>query len=209
MSVIRANAETLLDGALKDEKRARSFIEAVLRNSERLSNLIADLLDLSRIEAGRYDIQGVNVGLEALVHRVVDSVGHKVSQKDMIVEVLVGDSLEVLADSQALEQVLLNLVENALKYTPAGGKLCICASETDARVRIEVQDNGPGIPVEHRARLFERFYRVDPGRSKEMGGTGLGLAIVKHLVGAMNGEVGMEPAEPSGSVFWVDLPKAG
>ena len=77
------------------------------------------------------------------------------------------------------------------------------------RVRIEVQDDGPGVPPEHRARLFERFYRVDPGRSKEMGGTGLGLAIVKHLVGAMNGEVGMEPAEPSGSVFWVDLPKAG
>jgi two-component system phosphate regulon sensor histidine kinase PhoR len=209
VSVIRANAETLLDGALTDEKRARSFIEAVLRNSERLSNLIADLLDLSRIEAGHYNVQGVSLVLSALATRVVDSVGQKLSQKEMSVEVFVDDAVEVWADAQALEQVLLNLVENAVKYTPAGGSLCVRASPSDERVRIEVQDDGPGIAAEHRARLFERFYRVDPGRSKEMGGTGLGLAIVKHLVGAMNGEVGMEPAEPSGSIFWVDLPKAG
>ncbi len=196
-------------GALTDEKRARSFIEAVLRNSERLSNLIADLLDLSRIEEGHYNVQGVSLVLSALATRVVDSVGQKLSQKEMSVEVFVDDAVEVWADAQALEQVLLNLVENAVKYTPAGGSLCVRASPSDERVRIEVQDDGPGIAAEHRARLFERFYRVDPGRSKEMGGTGLGLAIVKHLVGAMNGEVGMEPAEPSGSIFWVDLPKAG
>ncbi len=209
VSVIRANAETLLDGALADPKRARVFIEAVLRNSERLSNLLADLLDLSRIEAGRYELHGVSLELKSLVNRVVDSVGHKVSQKAMHVQVDVKAEVVVLSDTQALEQVLLNLIENAVKYTPAGGSLCVRAVTREDRVRIEVQDDGPGVPPEHRARLFERFYRVDPGRSKEMGGTGLGLAIVKHLVGAMNGEVGMEPAEPSGSVFWVDLPKAG
>ena len=96
---------------------------------------------------------------------------------------------------------------NGIKYTPNSGTLKLRATELSQKVRIEVQDDGPGIPPEHRPRLFERFYRVDPGRSKEMGGTGLGLAIVKHLVGAMGGEVGMEPVEPHGSNFWVELPK--
>ena len=107
----------------------------------------------------------------------------------MKVELLVDESTLVLGDAQALEQCW-RLVENAVKYTPHGGTLLVRASSSERRVRIEIQDNGPGVPPEHRARLFERFYRVDPGRSKEMGGTGLGLAIVKHLVGAMNGEVG-------------------
>ena len=118
-------------------------------------------------------------------------------------------SLEALGDAQALEQVLVNLAENAVKYTQEGGTLRVQVTSLAGKVRIEVEDNGPGISPEHRPRLFERFYRVDPGRSKAMGGTGLGLAIVKHLVGAMNGEVGMEPVEPNGSRFWVELPEAG
>ena len=175
MSVIRANAETLLDGALEDEERSHSFVQAILRNSERLSNLIADLLDLSRIEAGHYVVQESSLSLFMIANRVVDSISHKVTQKQMKVELLVDESTLVLGDAQALEQVLLNLVENAVKYTPHGGTLLVRASSSERRVRIEIQDNGPGVPPEHRARLFERFYRVDPGRSKEMGGTGLGL----------------------------------
>ena len=208
VSVIRANAETLLDGALEEEKAARVFVQAVLRNSERLSNLIADLLDLSRIEAGHYEVLESRLNLHAIVHRVAESVKHKLETKEMVLEISVEEHLEALGDAQALEQVLINLVENGVKYTPKGGRLLLRAQAVSDKVRIEVHDNGPGIAPEHRPRIFERFYRVDPGRSKEMGGTGLGLAIVKHLVGAMNGEVGMDPVEPNGSTFWVELPKA-
>ena len=208
VSVIRANAETLLDGALEEEKAARVFVQAVLRNSERLSNLIADLLDLSRIEAGHYEVLESRLNLHAIVHRVAESVKHKLEMKEMVLEISVEEHLEALGDAQALEQVLINLVENGIKYTPKGGRFLLRAQAVPDKVRIEVHDNGPGIAPEHRPRIFERFYRVDPGRSKEMGGTGLGLAIVKHLVGAMNGEVGMEPVEPNGSTFWVELPKA-
>jgi two-component system phosphate regulon sensor histidine kinase PhoR len=102
--------------------------------------------------------------------------------------------------------VLANLLDNAVKYTQEGGRVSVRARAGSGRVRVEVVDDGPGVEPKHRGRLFERFYRADPGRSREMGGTGLGLAIVKHLVLAMGGEVGMEPAEPSGSRFWFTLP---
>jgi two-component system phosphate regulon sensor histidine kinase PhoR len=111
----------------------------------------------------------------------------------------------VLGDGRALDQVLLNLLDNAIKYTPEGGQIVIRSMRQNDKVFIEVEDNGPGIKSQHRERLFERFYRVDSGRSKEMGGTGLGLAIVKHLAGAMGGEAGMRPARPQGSVFWISL----
>ena len=115
----------------------------------------------------------------------------------------------VLADSGALEQVLVNLLENASKYTPDKGTILI-RTTTDTKasnIRLEIADDGPGIAEHHRPRLFERFYRVDSGRAREVGGTGLGLAIVKHLAEAMNGTVGMMPNEPRGSVFWLSLPK--
>jgi two-component system phosphate regulon sensor histidine kinase PhoR len=105
-----------------------------------------------------------------------------------------------------LEQVFVNLLENAVRYTQSGGRVQVAARRLDGMVRLEVRDDGPGIEPRHRDRVFERFYRVDPGRSREMGGTGLGLSIVKHLVQAMGGRVGMEPNEPRGSVFWLTLP---
>jgi two-component system phosphate regulon sensor histidine kinase PhoR len=113
----------------------------------------------------------------------------------------------VLADSQALEQTLMNLLDNAIKYAPDGGKIRISSFSQGDRVRISVQDDGPGIPEKHRPFLFQRFYRVDPGRSRDIGGTGLGLSIVKTLVESMSGEVGMEPAAETGSIFWVTLPQ--
>lgn len=208
VSVIRANSETLLDGALTDERQARQFVSAVLRNAERLSSLVGDLLDLSQIEAGQYPMNLVPLGLVATFRRAVDSVSHAAASKQMALVVKEADDLHVLADVQALDQVLSNLVLNAVRYTPAGGCVTIRFVSAAPRVRIEVEDNGPGIAPEHRERLFERFYRVDPGRSKQMGGTGLGLAIVKHLVHAMGGTVGMVPAPKAGSVFWLELEQA-
>jgi len=103
--------------------------------------------------------------------------------------------------------VLVNLIDNAIKYTPAGGHVWIEARPSGERVRVEIRDDGPGIAARNRERVFERFYRVDPGRSRELGGTGLGLSIVKHLVESMDGQVGVEPNQPRGTTFWVELSK--
>ena len=182
VSVIHANSETLLDGALDDEKQAPKFVEAIYRNSARLGHLVADLLDLSRIEAGQYDLELEPIKLYGAGARATEAISIAAAKKNMDVFNEVPGELVALADMQALDQVLLNLVENAVKYTPENGRVIVRAFPVEDQVRIEVMDDGPGIPAEHHDRLFERFYRVDPGRSKQMGGTGLGLAIVKHLV---------------------------
>ncbi|MEL6184249.1 MAG: ATP-binding protein [Myxococcota bacterium] len=208
VSIVQANAETLLDGALADPKRARTFVEALHRNAERLSRIIADLLDLSRLEAGRYRFEMATVDVAESIEHAVEAVNARARSRDQQIEISVPDSQEVRADPKALEQVLLNLLENAIKYTPDGGHIAVRAEELGEQVRIEVQDDGPGIKPEHRARIFERFYRIDPGRSRDMGGTGLGLAIVKHFAESMRGRVGVEPAFPRGSIFWLTLPVA-
>ncbi len=208
VSVIRANAETLLDGALDDVEMAESFVEAVLRNAERLSRLVSDLLDLSRIEVGQYKVQIGPLPVAASVRRVVEALESRIEEQGLSVTVDVSSSLVARADAQALEQILTNLVDNAVKYTPQGGVIALRGYAMDGWVRLEVQDNGPGIDPVHHPRLFERFYRVDPGRSRQMGGTGLGLAIVKHLAAALRGRVGMSPAEHRGCIFWLELPAA-
>ena len=206
VSVIRANAETLLSGGIEDQRRAGGFVSAILRNAERLSTLVADLLDLSRLEAGRMPLSPRSLSAHAQVKRVTDSVGALAREKNVKLEVDVPEDLEIRADERAIDHILLNLVDNAVKYTPSTGHVVVRARQADGHVRFEVQDDGPGIDAHHRARIFERFYRVDPGRSKDMGGTGLGLSIVKHLAESMGGSVGIEPVRPHGSVFWVRLP---
>lgn len=206
VSIVQANAETLLDGALSDPVRARTFVEALHRNAERLSRIIADLLDLSRLEAGRYRFEMTGVDLPETIRHALDAVQDKADRRRQVIEVSVAEDQAVIADAKALEQVLSNLLENAIKYTPEGGHISVRAEERTHELRLEVQDDGPGIKPEHRSRIFERFYRIDPGRSRDMGGTGLGLAIVKHFMESMGGRVGVEPAFPRGSVFWVSLP---
>jgi two-component system phosphate regulon sensor histidine kinase PhoR len=121
------------------------------------------------------------------------------------ITVSVPNELDAAADPGALQQVLVNLLTNAIAHTPVGTRVVIAAAPVGPRVRLEVRDNGPGIPPAHRQRIFERFYRIDPGRSRDMGGTGLGLSIVKHLVESMGGTVGVSENRPRGSVFWVLL----
>ncbi len=208
VSIIRANAETLLDGGLDHPDQARRFLAAMLRSSDRLGRLVGDLLDISRIEAGQYTIERSKLALAPLVAQILESVGPQAAAKEISVSVEIPDQTTVAADGKALEQVLVNLVDNAVKYTPSGGHVWIRATPDEAAVRIEVADDGPDIGPAHRARVFERFFRVDPGRSRDMGGTGLGLSIVKHLADAMGGTVGVEPRSPQGSVFWVRLPNA-
>ncbi|MBL9106253.1 MAG: PAS domain-containing protein [Myxococcales bacterium] len=208
VSVIRLNAETLLDGALEKPEVARKFLEAQMRNADRLSALVSDLLEISRIEAGTYAVHSDVVAVLPVLERTIDSVERLAQEKNLTIVCDAPANLAVWADAHALEQVLVNLVDNAVKYTPGGGRIRVGARAEGERVCITVEDNGPGIEPRHRARVFERFYRVDKGRSREVGGTGLGLAIVKHLAEAMDGSVGVEPASPQGSIFWVRLAAA-
>jgi two-component system phosphate regulon sensor histidine kinase PhoR len=208
VSIIRANAETLLDGAVDDPVHARPLLEAAHRNAERLSRIITDLLDLSRLEAGRYEINRQAVPAAEITGRAIDAVERAAAERGTAITAEVPPALAVLADDKALEQVLVNYLENAVKYTPAGGQVAVAARRTGDRIRIEVRDNGPGIEARHRARVFERFYRIDPGRSRDMGGTGLGLSIVKHMAEAMGGAVGVDPVAPHGSAFWIELQAA-
>jgi two-component system phosphate regulon sensor histidine kinase PhoR len=200
MSIIRANAETLADGALGDRIHGPRLLDAILRHSERLSHLIGDLLDLSRLEAGRYRLRPGNLAVAEAVRRAVDGM-------DRAIHIEIAGGLTVFADDKALDQVLVNLVDNAAKHTPEDADVTVRARADGEAVRIEVRDTGPGIEPNLRGRVFERFYRVDPGRSREKGGTGLGLSIVKHLVESMHGRVGVDANEPRGSVFWVMLPR--
>jgi two-component system phosphate regulon sensor histidine kinase PhoR len=207
VSIIQANTETLLSGALDEPAAARRFLEAVRRNAERLGQLISDLLDISRIEAGKYEIAMQPISMASLARSVSKSVSESCRRRAVTLEIDVDPELRIYGDPGALEQVLVNLVENAVKYGPEGGVVELGAVEQGAAVRIEVRDEGPGVAPAHRRRVFERFYRVDPGRSRHMGGTGLGLAIVKNLTEAMGGDVGVDPREPQGSCFWVRIGK--
>ncbi len=207
VSIIQANAETLLNGAIDDREAAMDFLRSMVSNSERLSNLIGDLLDISRIEAGQYQLDLKPVPVALSIWRASAGLETQATEKNFSIQVEATGDLNVLADPKALDQVLFNLLDNAVKYAKPGGSVVIRAREDVDRVCIEIEDDGPGIAPKNRERLFERFYRVDPGRSRKMGGTGLGLAIVKHLLQAMNGEVGMTPAKPQGSIFKVHLPK--
>jgi two-component system, OmpR family, phosphate regulon sensor histidine kinase PhoR len=207
VSVIRATAETLADGALEaGPDVAGGFVDAILRNSERLTRLISDLLDISRIDSGNYRTEITEVEVHEAIARATQSV--KDGHDEHRISVLCDPSVVVLADAFALEHVLINLLENAVKYTPSGSHVQVRVRESAERVVVEVADDGPGIEARHRPRVFERFYRVDAGRSREKGGTGLGLSIVKNLVQSMQGTVGVKPNEPRGSVFWFELPAA-
>jgi two-component system phosphate regulon sensor histidine kinase PhoR len=207
VAVIRANAETLLAGAKDDPAMATKLIDGLHRNAERLARIIADLLDLSRLDAGQYRLDISTVSLRAVTEQSMTAIEMQAQKRGVTVKVNVPDVI-VRADGKALDQILVNLIDNGVKYTRPEGNVWVEAKELENTVRIEVRDDGPGIADKHRERVFERFYRADPSRSREAGGTGLGLSIVKHLVESMGGEVGVEPNTPRGSIFWLRLPKA-
>lgn len=211
LSVIRANLETLADGCYADQREADGLMKTSLRHAERLTHLVNDLLEISRIEVGKYPlaIEAVQVApIAKRAARLAEASATKFSGGSAGIDVEVPADLWVSADRRALEQILINLLENAAKYTPPTGTIRIIGGLLDGQGCVNVIDDGPGIDPEHRPRVFERFYRVDRGRSREVGGTGLGLSIVKHLALAQRGDVGVEANEPRGSVFWFRLPLA-
>ncbi len=205
VAVIRANAETLLAGAKDDPVMGAKLIDAVHRNSERLARILADLLDLSRLDAGQYRMEVHPTSLDAICEQALTAIEPQAAARQVQINIQIPDGLSVKADAKALDQIFINLIDNAVKYTKAGGHVWVEARRDGDRVRIEIRDDGPGIADKHRERVFERFYRADSSRSREAGGTGLGLSIVKHLVESMGGEVGVEPNTPNGSIFWIRL----
>lgn len=190
LTAIRGFAETLREKAIDDPQAAREFIDVILRHTHRLQALVDDLADLSRFEGEDLELELRPVAPGPAVDEVVRGVQARIRPKGLsILSSGFDDVSDVLTEPRAFEQVLVNLVDNAIKYTPEGGKIRISIEEDAGRSIIEVGNSGPGIPAKHLSRVFERFYRVDAGRSRELGGTGLGLSIVKHLVAKMEGEI--------------------
>jgi two-component system phosphate regulon sensor histidine kinase PhoR len=206
VAAIRGAAETLLGGALDQPGAARGFVEIVHRQAERLARLTQDLLDLSRLESRqwRFDIQPVD--LLALAHTARELHLPAARKKGLALETDVPEGLIAMGDGRALEQVVVNLVDNAVKYTVTG-QVVVAAAVAGERVQLTVTDTGPGIEPQHLKRLFERFYRIDQGRSRDQGGTGIGLAIAKHLVQGMGGEIDVASGA-EGTCFTVQLPCA-
>ncbi|NMO13326.1 PAS domain-containing protein [Pyxidicoccus fallax] len=208
ITAIRGYAETLQGGALNDRVMAPKMVEIIHRQSERLSELVEELLELSRLESREVRLTLTDVSLADSAARAADTVRPKAEGKNQVVSLHVPPDLRAVGDSRAVEQVLLNLLDNAVKYTPAGGRVDVYGACEDGRCVVRVKDTGLGIEPKHLSRIFERFYRVDKGRSRDMGGTGLGLSIVKHLLQAMNGEVRVESQPNVGSTFTIFLPQA-
>jgi len=208
LTAIQGYLETLLSGALEEPENARRFLEIVLRHSERLGRLLNDLTDLSNIELGKVTLRKESVPLDELVASVVAIIGPRAARSGVTVTANTPAEVPaVAADRDRLVQVLINLVDNAVKYTPEGGTVTVITrSGGDGTVEIAVADTGIGIPAADLPRITERFYRVDKARSRELGGTGLGLAIVKHLVLAHGGELRIESQEQQGTTVRFTLP---
>lgn len=206
---IHSAAETLMGGAKDDAKFAGRFIDIIDRNAIRLRDLVEDLLSLSSIEAGSFRLRKEALALRPFVLQVLGMFDGRIKSRALEIKLDFPEDLpSVKADGRAMEHILSNLIDNAIKYTSDGDAIRIRATRVGDMVEIGVADTGPGIPEEHLARLFERFYRVDKGRSRDLGGTGLGLSIVKHLVEAHGGNVGVESTLGKGTRFWVTLPVA-
>ncbi len=206
---IKGFAETLLEGALEDKKNARDFIKIIHADSDRLAKLIDDLLDLSKIESGKLQLALQPVALMPVVKRVVSGLSKHIEDKSIIISIDIPERMpEILVNEAGLARVLLNLIDNAIKYTQEKGMVTISAKDKDKFVQVDISDNGIGIPEKDLSRLFERFYRVDKAHSRELGGTGLGLSIVKHIIHAHNGEVSVRSTVGQGSVFTFTIPKA-
>jgi two-component system phosphate regulon sensor histidine kinase PhoR len=205
---IKGFAETLLDGALDDRADAERFLRIIVGQADRLGAIIGDLLSLSNLESGA---DGAAIPLERgsmrdVLQVAVDVCEMKAGAKDITLSLSCADDLYAEINPPLLEQAVVNLIDNAIKYSPAGSTVEVAATVEPSGLSISVQDHGPGIAREHLSRLFERFYRIDKARSRDMGGTGLGLSIVKHIAVAHGGWVSVKSTPGLGSTFTITLP---
>lgn len=208
LTSIQGFVETLKEGAINDPEKAQYFLEIIEKQSNRLNNLIEELLQLSKIESQEIAMNLQSINLRDLIDKTISEFKKKIEQKDHKIKINISPQLpSVKADPEQIEVVFRNLLDNAVKYTPDGGEIYISALEKAENIYIEVADNGIGISAEHLPRIFERFYRANKDRSRKLGGTGLGLAIVKHIVQAHQGTIGVESKPGKGSKFFFTLPK--
>lgn len=207
LTAIQGFAETLLAGAIDDPANRRRFVEIIREHSMRLARLTQDLLKLSRIEAGQLKLDFRPVSVSQLIESCVETAQLKAVPRQLALHVNLPDQLpSARGDSNTLQEVLQNLLDNALQYTPAGGKIEVSASCSNGHVVVTIADTGIGIPQAEQARIFERFYRVDAARSREAGGTGLGLSIARHIMEAHGGRLWVESAVGEGSRFHFSIP---
>ena len=207
LTSILAFVETLETGATEDPESCQRFLSIIRKNASRMQGLIDDILELTAIEGGNVQLRAAPVELYDLVEDVCASLAAKASAHGVTLKNDVAPEVVVHADVRRLEQMLTNLIDNGIKFSREHGTVTI-SHESGAREKILVRDNGEGIPAQHLERLFERFYRVDRARSRDLGGTGLGLAIVKHLALLHGGEVTVTSELGKGSIFAIHLPKA-
>jgi two-component system phosphate regulon sensor histidine kinase PhoR len=210
VAAIKAYTENLLDWALHDENVNVKFLHRIDEQADRLNQLVLDLLSLARLESGQEVYDHRPLSLAPVIGNCVDSYRDRAVARNLDLRLDLGPvdgQALVIADEEAIRQILDNLIDNALKYTPEGGSVLVSCRLREDAVSIEVADTGIGIPREDLPRVFERFYRVDKARSRELGGTGLGLSIVKHLVQSIGGQVNVESRVGDGSRFTVQLPR--
>ncbi|MDH4379011.1 MAG: ATP-binding protein [Vampirovibrionales bacterium] len=205
LSAIHGYAETLLEGALDDQSVARDFVDIIFRHSHRLKQLVADLLDLSKLESPDFTLELIPTNLSTIIHTVVSLAKDRMDQKNIRLSLAIPlDIPLVQAHSSTLEQVITNLTDNAIKYTANGGSIALSmgwSTKYPGMIQVSVADTGMGIPTKYLPRVFERFFRVDKARSRDLGGTGLGLSIVKHIIQTHGGEIWVESEPGIGSTF--------
>ena len=206
LTAIIAFVETLENGAMEDAESSQRFLSIIRKNASRMHGLIDDILELTAIEGGNVRLRAAPIELHSLVQDVCASLATKAEAQNITLRNDVAAEVTVFADARRLEQMLTNLIDNGIKFSRDGGTVVI-SYEAGTRDMILVRDNGDGIPAQHLERLFERFYRVDRARSRDMGGTGLGLAIVKHLALLHRGEVTVNSELGKGTTFTIHLPK--
>ena len=206
LTSILAFVETLEEGGLEDAENNRHFLSVIRRNGERMRNLIADILELSQIESGNVSLKRKDVKLVQLVDEIFTSLSSMAAAREITLANEVGPSSVIRADQARLEQMLTNLVDNAIRFNRRGGSVTVADERRSGKHYIYVSDTGEGIKPEQIHRIFERFYRVDRARSRDVGGTGLGLAIVKHLAKLHGGEVTVESQLSVGTTFSIELP---
>ena len=209
ISSIKGYAETLLDGALEDKDNAKEFISIIYHDSNRLATLINDLLDLSKIESGKMKMSFIELDPISLIKKAVTVIENQAKAKSIMLKINIPQGLpKIKADEARFSQVMINLLDNAIKYSSEGGSATISVKVVDNALQFDISDTGIGISENDLPRIFERFYRVDKARSRELGGTGLGLSIVKHIVSAHGGQVWVKSELGLGSTFSFTIPLA-
>lgn len=207
LTSIKGFVETLLEGALDDKENNRNFLKIIQDHAERLNSLVDDLLSLSHLESKEISLSKISFDLKKQLEGIILGYSLQLKNKHIEIKNELPANILIFADKNRMHQVLTNLIDNAVKFNKENGFIKIYAQEENSKIKVFVEDSGIGIPEKDIPRIFERFYRVDKARSRELGGTGLGLSIVKHIIELHGGSAGVESIEGFGSKFWFTLPK--